>query len=119
MKIKPNYQTSFIVCFKRGKDIQKTEIVEATQEDIRVVINKTFKDRFLPPKDKESHKFKKGVPFTEITFIELDNVKKISRVGTFCYTSKGKEIVRNHALVYNLSPREVRIRLEDAINGKV
>lgn len=90
--------------------MQSTEIVDATEKDVHELIYQTFKGRFRHPKNTEGF-----VPSTQLQVIELDNIKKQTRVSCFSYTKNGVDFVRPFAYVYNLSPREVRIELEKAI----
>ena len=110
MRIKPVYKKSYIVRYRRGKEVQSTEIVDATEKDVHELIFQTFKGRFRHPQHSEGY-----VPSTQLQVIELDNIKKQTRVSCFSYTKNGKDFTRPFAYVYNLSPREVRIELEKAI----
>ena len=107
MKIKPTYEKSFIIRCSRGKDVQTTEVVDATAEDVRVLICNTMKGHFAHPQAK--------VAATKIVVVEVDNIKHQTAISKFVYTKNGRDIEKDYVLVFNLSPRQVRIEIEKAI----
>ena len=112
MRIKPEYDKKYIVRFRRKKDVQVTEVVEATWEELHTLIAKTFNGRFVKPKSSDY------VTATQIQVQEVDLIKKQVHILPFVYTNgKGKDFEKTHVNVYNLSPREVRIELEKAISN--
>lgn len=93
MKIK-TYGIEYIVYLKRGKDVQTVEIIEATgDKEVVSVILGTFKNRLT---------CNGNAPFCKIIVKALDQVRKESRL-----------VMTNR--VFNLSPRNARIELENAI----
>ena len=107
MIIKPSYEKSYLIRFSRGKDVQTTEVVDATAEDVRVLICNALKGHFAHPQAK--------VAATKIVVLEVDHVRKKSSISKFVYTNKGREFEKDFVLVFNLSPRQVRIEIEKAI----
>ena len=107
MKIKPTYDKSFLIRCSRGKDVQTTEVVEATAEDVRVLISNCLRGHFAHPQSK--------VAATKIAVLEVDNIKKKSGISKFVYTRNGRDFEKDFVLVFNLSPRQVRIEIEKAI----
>ena len=110
MQIKTVSPKTYVISYRRGKDIQTTEVVEATEDEVHVLISNTFKGRFAHPKNSTG-----GIPATKIQVIELDNIRQTRRVSPFRYTKDNKNFERPFALVWNLSPRQVRLELEKAI----
>lgn len=111
MRIKPTFDRSLLVTYSRGNDVQHTEIVDSTSEDLNILITEVFKGRFVSPR-------KGGViPVTKIQVMELDNVRKTKRMYQFRYTRGGSDSRHPCAYVGNMSPRQVRIELERAINS--
>ena len=111
MKIKPIYEKSYVISFRRGSDIQTTEVVEADWKEVHTLIAETFCDRFRKPISREK------VPATQIQIVELDNARHKSHIIEFVHTKDGKDFKRPRVLVFNLSPREARIQFEKAINN--
>ena len=107
MRIKPTYEKSYLIRYSRGKDVQTTEVVDATAEDVRVLICNTLKGHFTHPQAK--------VAATKIVVLEVDHVRKKSSISKFVYTNKGRDFEKDFVLVFNLSPRQVRIEIEKAI----
>lgn len=107
MRIKPTYEKSYLIRYSRGKDVQTTEVVDATAEDVRVLICNTMKGHFTHPQAK--------VAATKIVVLEVDHVRKKSSISKFVYTNKGRDFEKDFVLVFNLSPRQVRIEIEKAI----
>lgn len=107
MRIKPTYEKSYLIRFSRGKDVQTTEVVDANAEDIRVLVNSTMKGHFANPQAK--------VAATKIVVMEVDHVHKKSSISKFIYTKNGKDFEKEFVLVFNLSPRQVRLEIEKAI----
>lgn len=107
MKIKPTYEKSFIIRCSRGKDVQTTEVVDTTAEEVRNVICNSLKGHFAHPQAK--------VAATKIVVLEVDHVRKKSSISKFVYTNKGRDFEKEFVLVFNLSPRQVRIEIEKAI----
>lgn len=112
MRIKPTFSKSYLVRYKRGKEVQKTEIVDASEQDVHALICHTFRGRMGQPKNTDAF-----IPTTQVQVIELDNEKKQSRISNFSYSKNGKDFIRTSVYVRNLSPREVRIELEKAIRA--
>lgn len=112
MRIKPTYDKSYLVKYKRNKDVQTTEIVEASKDDVFNLISQLFKGRFNHPdiqdaKDSVDKLLAMSkIPYTTIQVWELDNLKKKS---TLC---------RTFPHIYNQSPRQVRINIEMAIKNQ-
>ncbi len=111
MKIKPIYEKTIIVTFRRGSDEQRVEIVEAEWEQVHTLIVGAFRDRFRRPFTKEY------VPSVKITMKEIDTVKHTSKLLSFVYTKNGNDYYKPAVMVYNISPREARIQLEKVINN--
>lgn len=112
MQIKPFYEKSFIIRLKRGKEVQATEVVDATEGEVHVLITNTFKGRFTSPR-----KTGNVIPATQIQVIEIDNQKRKSRISFFRYTKAEKTVEHPFAYIANLSPRQVRIEIEKAIKA--
>lgn len=110
MQIKPIFPKSYIVRYSRGKDLQTTELVDATSEEVHKLIADTFKGRFAQPRNSTGN-----VPYTTMQVVVLDNIRKRSEISQFTYTKNGKEFKRPFVRIYNLSPREARIEIEKAI----
>ena len=114
MRIKPTYDKTYLVKYKRNKDVQTTEIVEASREEVFDLISQTLKDRFNLAKEgpkniveaRQIQKIQNVTPYTTIQVWELNNLKKTS---TLC---------RTFPRVYNQSPRQVRISIEIAIRNQ-
>jgi hypothetical protein len=107
MKLKPTYEKTYQIRFSRGSDVQTTEVVDATAEEVRVLICKCMRGHFAHPKSK--------VAATKIVVLELDHVRKKSSISKFVYTNNGKDFEKDFVLVFNLSPRQVRLEIEKAI----
>jgi len=112
MKIKPTFPKSYLVRFKRGDDIQTTEVVETTEEEIRTLIVGTFKKRILYPSARRY-----STRQTAVQLVELDYNTKQRHICNFIYTHKGKDEEMPLALIENLSPREARIEIEKSIKS--
>lgn len=94
MRIK-TYGTEYLVYLKRGNDTQTVEIIEATGDnEIKGLIDTTFKGRLYNSSD--------NAPFVRIVVKRLDQIKKVSEV-----------VLKRRC--FNLSPRQARIELENAI----
>lgn len=113
MQIKTIYPKTYVISYRRGKDLQTTEVVDATEEEVFVLISKTFKGRFAHPKNSNGF-----VPATKIQVIEIDNIRQVTHVCPFRYTMDEKSFERPFSLVWNMSPRQVRLELEKAIKNK-
>lgn len=113
MIIRPTYSKSYLIRYSRGKEVQTTEVVDTTTSEIDGLIKELFKGRF-------SHSGRSGrvVPTTNVQVIELDHIKKSSRLCGFSYTKNGELHLRSGVHICNLSPREVRIELEKAIRNR-
>lgn len=109
MQIKTIYPKLYVISYRRGKDVQKTEVVDAKEEDVLVLISKTFKGRFAHPNNDGL------IPATKVQVIELDNIRRKTHVCPFHYTKDEKSFERPFVLVGNMSPRQVRLELEKAI----
>ena len=107
MRIKPTYEKSFIIRCSRGKDVQTTEVVDTTAEEVRNVVCNSLRGHFAHPEAK--------VAATKIVVLEVDHVRKKSSISKFIYQNKERVIEKDFALVFNLSPRQVRIEIEKAI----
>ena len=110
MRIKPKFDKTYLIRYSRSRDVQSTEVIETTWAQLHTLIADTFKDRFLRPATAGR------ASATKIQVVELDNVNKKSRLLEFVHTKDGRDFSRTYAMVYNLSPREVRIRLEKQIS---
>lgn len=107
MRIKPTYEKSYLIRYSRGKDVQTTEVVDATAEDVRVLICNTLKGHFAHPEAR--------VAATKIVVVEVDHIKNKSNISKFVYTKNGRDFAKDFVLVFNLSPRQTRIEIEKAI----
>ncbi len=107
MKLKPTFEKSYLIRFSRGKDVQTTEVVDATAEEVRVLICNCMRGHFAHPKTK--------IDATKIVVLEVDHVRKKSSISKFVYTKNGKDFEKEFVLVFNLSPRQVRLEIEKAI----
>lgn len=112
MRIKPTYDKSYLVKYKRNKDVQTTEIVEASKEEVLNLITYTINERLYHNGIKnakdivEKLELFSKIPYTTIQVWELDNLKKKS------------VLCRTFPHIYNLSPRQVRISIELAIKNQ-
>lgn len=114
MKIKPTYKKSYVIRYKRKNDVQSTEVVDTTGDDVLSLISDVFDGRFARPVTRS-----KEALLTQVSVVELDNVRKQSNRLLFAYYSSGKVVARvPFALVRNLSPREARIAIEKAIKNQ-
>lgn len=88
---------SYIILFARGKDRQKTSIVEVSQEkELKDLILSTFKGRFKKP---SALSYKDAVT---VTISRLDHIKRqVSQIL--------------NVKVFNKSVRQARIEVEQAI----
>ena len=102
MQIKPTFDTTYLICYQRGKDAQVTEVVNTTEAQIAGTILSCISDKIRHPEAKTGL-----IPSTCIKLMELDNIHKKSR------------LCRRFPRVYNLSPRQVRIRIEKNIKVDV
>lgn len=94
MRLK-TYGMEYIVYLRRGDDTQTVEIVEATgDKEVTDLIGNTYKGRFTDESGK--------APFVKVLVKRVDRVKKTA------------EIVCKRR-VFNLSPRNARIELENAV----
>ena len=109
MRIKPTYDKTFIIRYSRGKDVQTTEVVDTNPDDINILICKSMKGRMTHPLAQ--------IAVTKIVVLEVDHIRNVSSISRFKYTKDGKEQVRDYVLIKNLSPRQVRIEIEKAINN--
>lgn len=109
MRIKPTYEKSFIIRCSRGKDVQTTEVVDTTAEEVRVLISNSLKGHFAHPEAR--------VAATKIVVVEVDHIKNKSNISKFVYTKNGRDFVKDFVLVFNLSPRQTRIEIEKAIKS--
>lgn len=104
MRIKPTYDKSYLVRYRRGKDLQTTEVVDTTWVQLQGIISETFKGR-------TGNVFTNAQP-TTVEVIELDHATHCSQLMTFSLPKGG---TMRSIRINNLSPREVRIRIEKAI----
>ena len=109
MRIKPTYDKTFIIRYSRGKDVQTTEVVDTNPDDINILICKSMKGRMTHPLAQ--------IAVTKIVVLEVDHIRNVSSISRFKYTKDSKEQVRDYVLIKNLSPRQVRIEIEKAINS--
>lgn len=94
MRLK-TYGMEYIVYLRRGNDTQTVEIVEATgDKEVTDLISNTYKGRF----NDESGR----APFVKVLVKRVDRVKKEA------------EVVCKRR-IFNLSPRNARIELENAV----
>lgn len=107
MRIKPTYEKSFIIRCSRGKDVQNTEVVDTTAEEVRTLVCNSLRGHFAHPQAK--------VAATKIVVVEVDHVKNKSNISKFVYTKNGRDFAKDFVLVFNLSPRQTRIEIEKAI----
>lgn len=113
MKIREVFCTSYMIKYIRGNDVQSTEVVDTTADEILSMVAETLKDRLSYPKFGNRGNFK----MTRVEVVELDHVMKKSSLLPFVYYRKEKTMKVPYALVDNISPRETRIRLEKAIRN--
>ena len=109
MRIKPTYDKTFIIRYSRGKDVQTTEVVDTNPDDINILICKSMKGRMTHPLAQ--------IAVTKIVVLEVDHIRNVSSISRFKYTKDSKEQVRDYVLIKILSPRQVRIEIEKAINN--
>ena len=109
MFIKPIYDKSYLIRYSRGKDVQTTEVVDATANEVKNLICKSMKGHMAHPQAK--------VAATKIVVIKVDNTLKKSSISKFVYTKNGKDFEKDFVLVFNLSPRQVRLEIEKAIRN--
>lgn len=95
MRIK-TYGIEYNVSFRRGADIQVTEVIETNEKEIKNLFYKTFKPR--------THNENPNAPYVKVLIQSVDKVKKETKV-----------VMKNR--IYNLSPRAARIDFEKAINS--
>lgn len=94
MRLK-TYGTEYIVYLRRGDDTQTVEIVEATgDKEVTDLLSSTYKGRFSDSTGK--------APFVIILVKRVDRVKKTADI-----------ICKRR--IFNLSPRNARIELENAV----
>jgi hypothetical protein len=98
MIIRPTFDKSYLIICERGKDTQKLEVVEATEKEVLEVIGHALLGRFTHPEAKTGH-----IPSTCVKVWTLDHVQH------------QKRLCRKFPHVYNLSPREVRLKIETQI----
>lgn len=115
MKIREVFSTSYVIRYIRGNDIQSTEVVDTTADEILSMVAETFKDRLSYPNMKNKGK----TNMTTVKVVELDHLMKRSSLLKFVYYRSGRTMKLPYVLVENFSPRETRIRLEKAIKNKV
>lgn len=109
MEIKPFYEKSFIVNFKRGNDEQKTELVNTDGNEVISTIVNLFDGKFVNPASRDTN----GA--TKIVVTEYDYVNHIECRIPFIYKKGGTERRLSYSLVSNMSPRQARIALEKHI----
>lgn len=113
MRLKPTFSKSYLIKYERKTDVQTTEVVETSWQELRTLIAKTFQGRF-----KQYSKPGGGfVPATYIKVLELDHTTKTKKYLDFIIAKDGRVCKKNRVAVFNLSPREVRIELEKAISN--
>lgn len=111
MEIKPFYEKSFIVNFKRGNDEQKTELVNTDGNEVISTIVNLFDGKFVNPASRNTN----GA--TKIIVSECDHVNHIVCSVPFVYKRGGTERRLSYSLVGNMSPRQARIALEKQIKN--
>lgn len=94
MRLK-TYGMEYIVYLRRGDDTQTVEIVESTgDKEVTDLVESTFKGRFFDKSGK--------APFVKVLIKRVDRVKREA------------EVVCKRR-IFNLSPRNARIELENAV----
>lgn len=110
MRIKKPENITYGIKFKRGGDEQSIVISDATEEEVHNIIINTFRDRFV------SYNRSKVIPTTVVTFTERDSEKHRIRPCNFSFQVRNNKVIETpYARVANLSPRQTRIALENAI----
>ena len=113
MRLRPTFKKSYLIKYERKTDVQTTEVVDTDWIELRALIAKTFQGRFKQYSNMGGGGF---VPATYIKVLELDHTTKTKKYLDFIITKDDREYKKNRVAVFNLSPREVRIELEKAIN---
>lgn len=98
MIIRPTFDKSYLITCERGKDSQKLEVVEATEKEVLAVIAHALQGRFYHPEAKTGN-----IPSSCVKVWALDHVQH------------QKRLCRKFPHVYNLSPREIRLKIETQI----
>lgn len=94
MRIK-SYGIEYVFYFRRGSDVQTVEVVDASgDKEVKKLFFDTFHGR--------THNENPQASFVKVIIKSLDPIKKVAKV-----------VMLNR--VYNLSPRNARIELENAI----
>ena len=101
MLIKPTYDKFYRIVYTRGRDKQTTEVVDATSRQITDLIKKVAKGRLTHPEARTGR-----IPSTNV---KVYVVNGNTNLAWLC---------NEFAHVYNLSPREVRLRIEEAIDNE-
>lgn len=111
MEIKPFYEKSYIVKFKRRKDEQNTELVNTDGNEVISTIVNLFDGKFVNPASRNTN----GA--TKIVVSECDHVNHVVCSVPFVYKIGGTERMLSYSLVGNMSPRQARIALEKHIKN--
>lgn len=111
MEIKPFFDKTFQVKYKRGNDEQNTELVNTDGNEVISTIVNLFDGKFVNPASKNT----KGA--TKIVVLECDHVNNIVCSVPFVYKRGGTERMLSYSLVGNMSPRQARIALEKHIKN--
>lgn len=99
MLIKPTYDKFYRIVYTRGKDKQTTDIVEATEEQVKDLVTVVIKGRTFHPAGKSG-----VIPSTNVQLWEYNSLTKQTR------------LCREFPKVYNQSPRNIRTKIEKAVN---
>ncbi len=122
MLIKPTYDKSYVIQFERGKDVQTTQVVDTTEEQLVQLIMHTMKGRFTNAAfQRELNETKKTVGTDTKAAMKL--IREVSHkypsvcIKLFVHTLTSHKLCRKFPHVYNLSPRQARIEIEKAIRN--
>lgn len=99
MLIKPTYDKFYRIVYTRGKDKQTTDIVDATEDQVKDLVTVVIKGRTFHPAGKSG-----VIPSTNVQLWEYNSLTKQNR------------LCREFPKVYNQSPRNIRTKIEKAVN---
>lgn len=100
MLIKPTYDKFYRIIYTRGKDKQTTDIVDATEDQVKDLIMVVIKGRTFHPAGKSG-----VIPSTNVQLWEYNNL------------TKQNKLCREFPKVYNVSPRNVRTTIEASVRS--
>lgn len=101
MQIKTADAKTYIIRYERGKDVQKTEITDTTEDMISGMICGVISGRTYHRDARTGL-----IPFVSVKLYENN-------------TGSGRmRLCRTYPRIFNLSPREVRIRVEKAVRER-